>query len=634
MTVSSRALVELVLLGPPSGRRQLQDSPILGDVWIAFAAKPAAPMDLLITPYKNRPAGPVAFLIADRIKRLKLHREPSQEAHVAYLQGLVAARLFFREVLRVIVPMSQWWRDRKVQSGLQAYTPAVLSPKIKAIISWAQGNSEDTQAELAEAFADFTAPDRYVALAGIILWAGLQDSRATAPGGGIGDLMAKMAEPDAIVEELQRLLAEIRQDSFPEETQIWQVSLNRKAMPALERSVSAVKADAARSLFKVKCDEISWAVLDSGIDGTHPAFQDKRGKSRVVRTFDFSNIRKIVSLDNLDTETAGFKQRLGELRAGREQDLSAKEATDILRALAEDADNDRPMNWGLLEKFIEVDPKTSPRSGHGTHVAGIIGASGGAAKPAADGADDGQVDTGGELSYADGMCPDIKLYDFRVLANSLEDTEFAIIAALQYIRYLNERHSYISIHGTNLSLSIPHDVRNYACGRTPICNECERLVESGVVVVTAAGNLGYQRFETSGGLYEGYTAFSITDPGNADGVITVGATHRFWPHTYGVSFFSSRGPTGDGRLKPDIVAPGERIQSCLPADGWGELDGTSMAAPHVSGAAAMLMARYTELIGEPRKIKRILCESATDLGRERSFQGHGMLDVLRAFQKI
>jgi len=532
------------------------------------------------------------------------------------------------------VPMTQWWRDRKVQDGLRGYTRKKLSPRIQKIIEWAQARDEDTQAEVAEAFADFTALDRYVALAGIILWAGEQDETATASGAGIGGLMAKIKGPDAIVEMLHQLFEEILGDAFPKEVQIWQVSLNRKAMPALERSVPAVKGDAARTLFNVRCDDIKWAVMDSGIDGTHDVFKDKQGDSRIIKAFDFSNIRKIVSLDNLNTQTSEFKQRLGELRAGREENLTEEEATDILKKLAEDADNDRPIHWELVEKFIKIDPKTPTRSGHGTHVAGIIGAYGGVAKRTANGTDDEQADTGSDSKYADGMCPDIKFYDFRVLAKSAEDTEFAIIAALQYIRYLNERHTYISIHGANLSLSIPHDVRNFACGRTPICNECERLVESGVVVVTAAGNLGYQRFETQDGSYEGYTAFSITDPGNADGVITVGATHRYRPHTYGVSFFSSRGPTGDGRLKPDLVAPGERIESSLPDQGWGELDGTSMAAPHVSGAAAMLMARYTELIGEPRRIKRILCESATDLGRERSFQGHGMLDVLRAFQKI
>ena len=232
------------------------------------------------------------------------------------------------------------------------------------------------------------------------------------------------------------------------------------------------------------------------------------------------------------------------------------------------------------------------------------------------------------------MCPDIKLYDVRVLGRTLKETEFAIIAALQYIRHINELYSFVTVHGANLSLSIPHDVRNYACGRTPICNECERLVNSGVVVVAAAGNRGYQGFETKEGIYESYAAFSVTDPGNADGVITVGATHRYWPHTYGVSFFSSRGPTGDGRLKPDLVAPGEKIRATIPGGDWGDLDGTSMAAPHVSGAAAMLMARYSELVGLPRRIKSILTQSATDLGRERTFQGNGMLDVLRAFQSI
>src|SRR3954465_372842 len=102
MPVSSRALVELVLLGPTSDRRQLQDSPVLGDVWIAYAVKPADAIDLLITPHKTRAAGPVAVRIAKRLNRLNVPRQRETESQIAYLQGLVAARLYFEELLRIV----------------------------------------------------------------------------------------------------------------------------------------------------------------------------------------------------------------------------------------------------------------------------------------------------------------------------------------------------------------------------------------------------------------------------------------------------------------------------------------------------------------------------------------------------
>lgn len=615
MQVTPRALVDLILLGPAGDRRQLQDSPVLGDVWLAFATNPAERLDLLVTPHRDHAAGPVAKIITKALQKLNAPGYSKEKARVAYLQGLVAACLSFRELLCAIVPRTFWWEDRKMQEKLPpAADKKRLEKNLGRIISWAKAAKEDDRVTIAQEL-DFSAVDRFVALAGVILWA------AELPTPGL-DRLAQLDGPTEIVKKIKPVLDEMVKAKIPpaERGVIWLVSLNRKALPALQKSVPAVKGDAARTLFKVKCDEIRWAVLDSGIDGNHPAFRPESTESgnfeipRIMGAYDFRNIRTIVSLDNEDISSATLTSRFPGLFKGPKP-MNRDKAIADLRKLAEDAGNDRPIDWELVKPFIEVDGSVSPAGAHGTHVAGIIGARGLDGEP-------------------DGMCPDIKLYDFRVLGKTLDDTEFAIIAALQFIRYLNERSGFIAVHGANLSLSIPHDVRNFACGRTPICNECERLVESGVVVVAAAGNLGYHSFETTEGAFDSYAAFSITDPGNADGVITVGATHRFWPHTYGVSFFSSRGPTGDGRLKPDIVAPGERIRSSLLGTEWGELDGTSMAAPHVSGAAAMLMARYSELIGQPRKIKRILCESATDLGRERSFQGHGMLDVLRAFQKI
>jgi len=263
-----------------------------------------------------------------------------------------------------------------------------------------------------------------------------------------------------------------------------------------------------------------------------------------------------------------------------------------------------------------------PRHPHGTHVAAVIG--GDWRKK------DGLPDDHDMI----GMCPDIELIDIRVLGSDGTADEFSVLAALQFVRYLNSYGNKPFVHGINLSMSLRHDVMNYACGRTPVCEECTRLVDTGTVVVSAAGNEGHSSFLTTTGERENFRSISITDPGNAEAVITVGATHRNRPHSYGVSYFSSRGPTGDGRVKPDLVAPGEKITAAVPGDDLDTFDGTSMAAPHVSGAAALLMARHDELIGDPDRIKQVLCDTATDLGREPFFQGHGMLDTLRALESI
>ena len=328
-----------------------------------------------------------------------------------------------------------------------------------------------------------------------------------------------------------------------------------------------------------------------------------------MKTYDFTRLREILQEAGNDN----FAQ-------SKYHAIDPTRLADLNRRLSKG----RAVDWDMLEPFLRVphdDTYTRPSNEHGTHVAGIL---------AGDWRPGDNPPAERELR---GVCPDLELYDLRVLDANGEGNEFTVLAALQFVRHLNSHKDQFVIHGVNLSMSLQHDVRNFACGRTPVCEECERLVGSGVVVVAAAGNSGYSKPQ-SAELLADYHSISITDPGNAEGVITVGATHRQMPHTYGVSYFSSRGPTGDGRLKPDLVAPGEKIESVVPGDDVRIMDGTSMAAPHVSGAVALLLARHRELVGEPARVKQILRATATDLGRDRYFQGAGMLDVLRALQSV
>lgn len=650
-------------------KRFTQDSPVMPDVWLAYGERPGERIDLLLTPHIQSSAGELYLKVRKRLdqdekarkraKRRKVQGSPS----LAYNQSTLGACLTFEELLRVVVPLSSWWQTyvddslpdlrRLLSEKQELLAEALVDPERRAT-QLREHLRQEGEPKLLPA-TERALPDLLwmIRIVGALALAQSHDLRIVEVPEDADRRKFQPSLEDRI--DLVKAVGSLMNEFVPldeDRAFLYSVNRNRTASSSVTRSSLAVKADAARLLFNVSCSELAWAVIDSGIDARHPAFRQRQppakqpgssqepqreqvyekpfegkvNRTRVVATYDFTRIRVLLDPNNLTPN------RLPEdLKKRAEQDPEfARFIQKDLKHLKLHLLRGREINWDLLEPLLQVPHQEgeglyqTPKNEHGTHVAGILAADWRTNDPGRE----GQVNL-------EGICPDLRLYDFRVLSEDGEGDEFAVIAALQFVRHLNAHKDYMVIHGANLSLSIRHEVSNYACGATPVCEECERLVGAGLVVVAAAGNLGWRKVESlDGGPVEGYSSISITDPGNADGVITVGATHRFQPHTYGVSYFSSRGPTGDGRLKPDLVAPGEKIEAPVLGDTSRPKDGTSMAAPHVSGAAALLMARHRELAGKPRRVKKILCDTATDLGRERYFQGCGMLDILRALQSV
>ena len=370
--------------------------------------------------------------------------------------------------------------------------------------------------------------------------------------------------------------------------------------PLIDKSISTVKADAAHNAFAALGAGVVWAIVDSGIDGAHPHFR-----------------------------------RHGNLR------LAAPLAHRDFTAARGDA---------LIDRF-----------GHGTHVAGIVAgqmtrAEGEIVAVRRHRDENGratEVET--TLATISGMAPRCQLLSLKVLDDDGRGNgtgrSSSIIAALQYVHELNGHGRRILVHGVNLSVGYDFEPEWFACGQSPLCVEVDRLVKTGVVVVVAAGNSGYGYAQSEHqGVVSAGMDLTINDPGNAELAITVGSTHRDSPHIYGVSYFSSKGPTGDGRMKPDLLAPGEKIVSCEAAGRRGgrpraarrgravgryrEDSGTSMAAPHVSGVIAGFLSIRREFVGQPEVVKRIFLTTATDLQRAPYFQGRGLVDLMRAIQSI
>ena len=264
--------------------------------------------------------------------------------------------------------------------------------------------------------------------------------------------------------------------------------------------------------------------------------------------------------------------------------------------------------------------------GHGTHVAGIIAGTG--------------YDSAGARR---GIAPGARLLVLKVLDETGDGHISDVIAAMDYVV---EHRARFNLRVINLSVA-SGVYESYTTD--PLTLAARRAVEAGIVVVTAAGNLGRS---AKGGPQHG----GITSPGNAPWVLTVGATDHHGTAARRddtVAPFSSRGPTQiDRATKPDVVAPGVAIESLAdPGSTLYEvnpgarlrgtvdtatppyltLTGTSMAAPVVAGTIALMFQANPDLT--PNLVKAILQYTAERRPRyEDAAQGAGFLNARGAVQ--
>lgn len=284
--------------------------------------------------------------------------------------------------------------------------------------------------------------------------------------------------------------------------------------------------------------------------------------------------------------------------------------------------------------FVPNTRDVSDDCGHGTHIAGIIAGSG------------FMSSNSNNFRTFYGIAPAARIVPVRVLDRSGSGTVSQVIAGIQWV-IANKRANNIRV----MNLSLGHDVGE-SYKTDPLCQAVESAWKSGIVVVTAAGNNGRaSATQTSGATNEGWgTRYgTIQSPGNSPYVITVGAmkaTAIQVPTAPGVPFahdrtkdriatYSSRGPSRlDYIVKPDLVAPGNRVistytdkstklanfpanvvplaaytvtkQSQKDSKSYFVLSGTSMAAPVVAGAAALLLQANPNLSPDAVKARLML----------------------------
>jgi subtilisin family serine protease len=235
-------------------------------------------------------------------------------------------------------------------------------------------------------------------------------------------------------------------------------------------------------------------------------------------------------------------------------------------------------------------------SRHGTHVAGIIAGAG--------------------TEYR-GMAPEATIWNYKLFpTGGAEGVESAQLESAEG-----------SVGADAIEDAVKDGARVINCswgiggtelnGNSVWALAAQRAATLGVVLVKSAGNSGPE-------------ASTLTTPADARGdVIVVGAVDRAGT---GITSFSSRGPTADGRNKPDVSAPGERIVSTSDAGtGYRSLSGTSMASPHVAGLAALLLERNKSW--KAANVKKALMDNADALdgaANTADVQGKGLVNLVKA----
>ncbi|MCP2267109.1 S8 family serine peptidase [Promicromonospora thailandica] len=243
-----------------------------------------------------------------------------------------------------------------------------------------------------------------------------------------------------------------------------------------------------------------------------------------------------------------------------------------------------------LEHDFTGSGSTTDVLGHGTHVASIIAGTG----EASDGENRG-------------VAPGARLLNARVLNDEGQGEESWAIDAMEWA----------ATNGAdviNMSLGVRG---GYTDGTDPSALAVDSIsARYDTLVAIAAGNEG-----------NGGTPFTVTTPGTADSALTVGAVSD----DDRIAYFSSMGPRyGDLAIKPDITAPGDGIVAARAAgtsigepvgDHYAAMSGTSMATPHVAGAAALLKQARPDLDGEA--MKSVLMGSAEPTGNSVFAEGAG-----------